>query len=71
MTYGIMFGVGASLNFVSSFMILGQYFQRHLGVINGVVRTGSSVFTMAMPHILEILLSTYDVSLTTLIECMY
>jgi len=51
-TLGIMFGVGASLVYTPSLVILGHYFHRYLGVVNGFVTAGSSVFTLAMPHIL-------------------
>ncbi len=52
-TYGVMFGAGSSLAYTPSLAILGHYFKRRLGVINGVVAAGSSIFTFAMPHILQ------------------
>ncbi len=51
-----MFGTGASLCYTPSLAILGHYFRRHLGLVNGVVAFGSSIFTMVMPHILKGLL---------------
>jgi len=58
LTYGIMFGGGSSLTYTPSLVILGHYFKRHMGMVNGFVTTGSSIFTLAMPHILEGLLSS-------------
>ena len=62
LTYGIMFGGGSSLTYTPSLVILGHYFKRHMGMVNGFVTTGSSIFTLAMPHILEGLLSSCGVS---------
>jgi len=58
LTYGIMFGGGSSLTYTPSLVILGHYFKRRMGMVNGFVTTGSSIFTLAMPHILEGLLSS-------------
>jgi len=56
-SYGILFGTGSSLAYTPSLTILGHYFRRHMGVVNGVVTAGSSVFTVALSiinqHILE------------------
>ena len=48
-----MFGGGASLVYTPSLVILGHYFKKHMGKVNGIVASGSSIFTMVMPHILE------------------
>ncbi len=63
LTYGIMFGGGSSLTYTPSLVILGHYFKRRMGLINGFVTAGSSVFTIAMPHIMKGLLKTWGVSL--------
>ncbi|XP_042229594.1 monocarboxylate transporter 10-like isoform X2 [Homarus americanus] len=61
-TYGLMFGGGASLAYTPSLVILGHYFQRWMGLVNGFVTAGSSVFTIALPfilpHVLDIGLQT-------------
>ncbi|XP_069952991.1 monocarboxylate transporter 10 isoform X2 [Cherax quadricarinatus] len=51
-TYGLMFGGGASLAYTPSLVILGHYFQRWMGIVNGFVTAGSSIFTIALPFIL-------------------
>ena len=61
LTYGIMFGGGSSLTYTPSLVILGHYFKKHMGMVNGFVASGSSVFTFVMPHILEAILSTFGV----------
>jgi MCP family monocarboxylic acid transporter-like MFS transporter 10 len=53
-----MFGGGSSLTYTPSLVILGHYFKRNMGLVNGFVTIGSSIFTVAMPHILKGLLST-------------
>lgn len=68
LTYGILFGVGASMAYTPSLVILGHYFKKYLGVVNGFVTAGSSVFTIAMPYILDFLLSTFKLEATML--CM-
>lgn len=59
-TYGIMFGVGASLAYTPSLVILGHYFNKRLGIVNGVVTAGSSVFTMIISVSLEAIIKTND-----------
>ena len=57
LTYGLMFGAGASLVYTPSLTILGHYFKRKLGLVNGLVTAGSSIFTIGLSfmnqHILE------------------
>ncbi|KAJ4451598.1 hypothetical protein ANN_03067 [Periplaneta americana] len=66
MTYGILFGVGASLAYTPSLVILGHYFKRYLGVVNGFVTAGSSVFTIVMPYALALLLDKVGLEATML-----
>ncbi|XP_010892676.1 monocarboxylate transporter 8 isoform X2 [Esox lucius] len=51
-TYGILFGCGSSFAFQPSLVILGHYFRRRLGLANGVVTAGSSLFSMGLPVLL-------------------
>ncbi|XP_028816713.1 monocarboxylate transporter 8 [Denticeps clupeoides] len=52
-TYGILFGCGSSFAFQPSLVILGHYFRRRLGLANGVVTGGSSLFSMGLPVLLK------------------
>lgn len=66
-TYGLMFGGGASLAYTPSLVILGHYFQRWMGLVNGFVTAGSSVFTIALPFILPYVL---DIGLQTTFQVL-
>lgn len=58
-TYGIMYGMGASFAYTPSLAILGHYFKKRLGLANGIVTIGSSVFTVIMPPLMEHMLKNY------------
>ena len=52
-TYGIVFGCGSSFAFQPSLVILGHYFRRRLGLANGIVTAGASLFSMGLPVFLN------------------
>ncbi|XP_074530352.1 monocarboxylate transporter 8 [Halichoeres trimaculatus] len=52
-TYGILFGCGSSFAFQPSLVILGHYFRQRLGLANGVVTAGASLFSMGLPVLLN------------------
>jgi len=56
LTYGVMYGFGASLAYTPSLAILGHYFKKYLGLVNGIVTAGSSIFTTLLPSLMEILI---------------
>lgn len=58
-TYGILYGVGASLAYTPSLAILGHYFKKYLGLVNGVVTIGSSIFTVIMPPLMDHMIENY------------
>jgi len=58
LTYGLMLGMGSSIIYNPSLVILGHYFKRHLGVVNGLVSFGSAVFTSILPFLLTYLCGT-------------
>lgn len=47
-----MFGTGAALAYTPTLAILGHYFKKKMGIVNGFVTAGSSVFTFLMPPFL-------------------
>lgn len=61
-TYGIIYGLGASLAYTPSLAILGHYFKKKLGIVNGVVTIGSSVFTVSLPPLMEYMINNYGLS---------
>ena len=66
-SYGLMFGIGASLIYTPSLVILGHYFKHRLGLANGIVTAGSSVFTIALPYFLEYLIEDIDLKYTFIV----
>ncbi|KAE8751492.1 hypothetical protein FOCC_FOCC001739, partial [Frankliniella occidentalis] len=54
--------LGASLTYTPSLVVLGHYFKRYLGVANGLVAAGSSVFSVLLPYPLEWLLKRFGFS---------
>nr|XP_033800593.1 monocarboxylate transporter 8 [Geotrypetes seraphini] len=52
-TYGILFGCGCSFAFQPSLVILGHYFKRRLGLVNGIVTGASSLFSIGFPFIMK------------------
>ncbi|XP_052808746.1 monocarboxylate transporter 10-like isoform X2 [Mya arenaria] len=61
LTYGILLGLGSSMVYSPSLVILGHYFKKHMGLVNGIVAFGSSLFTIALTRILPLLLSTIGI----------
>ncbi|XP_054166112.1 monocarboxylate transporter 10-like [Oppia nitens] len=61
-TYGIILGLGASLSYAPSLVILGHYFKRRLGLVNGLVTAGSAVFTVIMPIMLKMLIESKGIN---------
>ena len=60
-TYGIIFGTGSSLVYTPSLTILGHYFRKRLGVVNGIVTAGSSLFTIGLSFINQYILENHGV----------
>lgn len=54
-----MYGLGASLAYTPSLVILGHYFKKYLGLVNGIVTAGSSIFTTLIPYLMETLLRNF------------
>ncbi|KAB7498190.1 Monocarboxylate transporter 10, partial [Armadillidium nasatum] len=52
-TMGILVGTGSSLAYTPSLVILGHYFYKRIGIVNGFVTTGSSVFTILITELLK------------------
>ena len=63
LTYGL-FGAGSSLIYTPSMAILGHYFNRHIGVANGLVQAGGCVFSIFMPPLLTYLFGKIGVANT-------
>ncbi|XP_053566838.1 monocarboxylate transporter 10 [Bombina bombina] len=69
-TYGIIFACGCSFAYQPSLVILGQYFKKRLGLVNGIVTAGSSLFTVSLPFILSYLLENIGLFNTLRVLCI-
>lgn len=61
-TYGILFGCGSSFAFQPSLVILGHYFRQRLGLANGIVTAGASLFSMGLPVLLDNVVTSLGLS---------
>ena len=55
-TYGLVWGVGSSFSFVSSIVVLGQYFDKRLALANGLATSGSGVGSLIAGPVINYLL---------------
>ncbi|XP_034265061.1 monocarboxylate transporter 10 [Pantherophis guttatus] len=70
-TYGILLGCGCSFSYQPSLVILGHYFKKRLGLVNGIVTAGSSLFTITLPFLLDELVSSVGLYWTFRILCIF
>lgn len=70
-TYGIVFACGCSFAYQPSLVILGHYFKKRLGLVNGIVTAGSSIFTITLPFLLSSLLEKVGLQSTMRILCIF
>ena len=59
LTQGFLLGVGASMCYFPSIVILPQYFSKRLSLVNGLVSCGSGLGTMVMGPVMNIIISNY------------
>lgn len=64
LTYGVLIGGGFSIAYTPSLVILGHYFKKRIGLANGIVATGSAIFTIALPFLIQFILDTSGLKLT-------
>lgn len=69
-TYGIVFACGCSFAYQPSLVILGHYFKKRLGLVNGIVTAGSSLFTITLPFALSGLLERVGLQNTMRVLCI-
>ncbi|XP_034556108.1 monocarboxylate transporter 10 [Notolabrus celidotus] len=69
-TYGIVFACGCSFAYQPSLVILGHYFKKRLGLVNGIVTAGSSIFTITLPFLLSGLLEKVGLHNTMRVLCI-
>lgn len=71
LTYGIIFACGCSFAYQPSLVILGHYFKKRLGLVNGIVTAGSSVFTILLPLLLGNLTNSVGLFYTLRVLCIF
>ncbi|KAM4529328.1 monocarboxylate transporter 10 [Fundulus diaphanus] len=69
-TYGIVFACGCSFAYQPSLVILGHYFKKRLGLVNGIVTAGSGIFTVSLPFVLSGLLESVGLQNTLRVLCI-
>lgn len=67
LTFGICLGLGAGLLYSPSLVILGHYFDKHMGLANGIVAFGSSLFSIILSIALPYLLKGIQIKYTFLV----
>nr|KAF6463103.1 solute carrier family 16 member 10 [Molossus molossus] len=71
LTYGIIFACGCSFAYQPSLVILGHYFKKRLGLVNGIVTAGSSIFTILLPYLLRVLTERVGLFYTLRVLCIF
>ncbi|XP_037014921.2 monocarboxylate transporter 10 isoform X2 [Artibeus jamaicensis] len=71
LTYGIIFACGCAFAYQPSLVILGHYFKKRLGLVNGIVTAGSSIFTVLLPLLLRVLINTVGLFYTLRVLCIF
>lgn len=66
----MVFACGCSFSYQPSLVILGHYFRRRLGLVNGIVTAGSSIFTIVLPFVLSGLLARVGLPNTMRLLCI-
>lgn len=64
LTYGVILGCGFAFAYAPSLVILGHYFKKRLGLVNGIVTFGSSVLTIIYSLVLPFLLGAIGLKYT-------
>ncbi|XP_053368142.1 monocarboxylate transporter 10-like [Clarias gariepinus] len=69
-TYGVVLAYGCSFAYQPSLIILGHYFKKRLGLVNGIVTAGCSVFTVSLSLLLPPLLTRLGLHNTLRVLCI-
>ncbi|XP_030055074.1 monocarboxylate transporter 10 [Microcaecilia unicolor] len=70
-SYGIVYACGCSFAYQPSLVILGHYFKKRLGLVNGIVTAGSSLFTVSLPFLLKTLIKSVGLLNTLRVLCIF
>ncbi|XP_062615592.1 monocarboxylate transporter 10-like [Saccostrea cucullata] len=67
LTYGLFLGIGGGFVYSPSLVIIGHYFKKHMGIVNGIVAFGSSIYTIILSIVLPIVLESLGIKYTFMI----
>ena len=59
-TYSVLFGFGNSCLFVSSYVIISQYFEKYRSIATGILASGTGLGIIIVAPILQALLDSFD-----------
>ena len=59
-TYSVMFGFSGSCIFVSSYLVMSQYFDKNRSISTGILASGTGLGVLAVAPILQALLDSFD-----------
>lgn len=68
-SYGVLGGIGAGMSYTPGVLVVGQYFDKHRGLANGLCASGSALGSIILPPFLNYLLNEYGCRGTILILC--
>ena len=63
-TYGVVWGLGASLGLFPSLVILTKYFRRRLALASGIALAGAACGTLVYGPVIQYLTSKYGIAVT-------
>ena len=58
LTYSILWGMGSSMCYVPTFLMVGKYFERRRSLANGIITAGSAVGALVMGPTINMLLES-------------
>ncbi len=61
--YGVIFGIGQSLIMTIPFAILPHYFNKKLGLVNGVLNGGACIILISYSYLIGYLLEIYSIEI--------
>ena len=59
-TYSLIFGLGSSMCYIASILVLSEYFNKNLVVANGIALAGAGVGAISLAPALSLLLDNYN-----------
>lgn len=59
LSYSVLWGLGSSLCYVPTFLMIDMYFDRHKSLANGLITAGSAIGALVMGPTLNVLLESF------------